>query len=465
MNERTGWTPPKIATAVIIVAGFVAALASNWPGHLSYDSVMQLFQGRTGVYNTWHPPVMAWLLGMGDELVPGTALFVSFDALLAFGALLSLLHLRPMHAGWAAPVIASVAVLSPQLLLYQGLVWKDVLFADASVAGFICLAHAAARWREVRIVAALLVAAFVLLALAALARQNGAVLLPFAAASLGWIAAARGMSRRMAALLGAGFLGGAVAFVLAATALLNLRSNGDSGPQEQLHLLQLYDLSGAVARKPDLKLERLADGDPVFEAVIRTRGASLYSPVRNDPLMSAADVRAALEQADEVALDAQWRQLIAQHPVLYLRNRADVFAWLFLTPDIVTCRPIFTGIEGPARELGLLGIAPRHDARDLALERYGNAFMGTPMLSHATFAFIAIVCLVLLLRRRRPADVALAALLGAAFAFTATFFVISISCDYRYLYALDLSAIAALLYLALDARSAIMGTPWESSSD
>jgi hypothetical protein len=465
MNERTGLTPPAIATAVIIIAGFAAALVAGWPGHLSYDSIVQLFQGRTGVYNTWHPPVMAWLLGLGDALLPGTGLFVLFDALLAFGALFSLLFLRPTRAIWAAPVIALVAVLSPQLLLYQGVVWKDVLFADAGMAGIVCLAHAAARWRDRRIVAALLIAAFVLLALAALARQNGAVLLPFAAAALGWIAAEHGMSRRWAALVGAGFLAGAVVFVLAATALFELRSNGDSGPEEQLHLLQLYDLSGAVAREPTLKFERLAEGDPVFEAVVRTRGASLYSPVRNDPLMSARDVQTALEQADESALDAQWRELITRHPLLYLHNRADVFKWLFLTPDIVVCRPIFTGIDGPARELGLLGIAPRRDARDLILERYGKAFMGTPLLSHVTFAIIAIICLVLLLRRRRPADIAIAALLGGAFAFTATFFVISISCDYRYLYALDLSAITALLYLALDARSAITGTPWESSSD
>jgi hypothetical protein len=456
MKERTGWA--AIAVALILLAGFAAALAASWPGQLSYDSIMQLFQGRTGLYNTWHPPVMAWLLGLGDAVVPGTGLFLLFDALLAFGALLSLLLLRPMHAGWAAIVVAILAVPIPQLLIYQGVIWKDVLFANACLAGFVCLAHAAARWRERRIPAALLAASILFLVLAALTRQNGAVLLPFAAAGLGWIAAENGMPRRMAVLTGAGSLAGAIVLVLGATALLDLRSNGDDGPAEQLHLLQLYDLSGAVAREPGLKLDRLADDDPGLEAVLRNRGASLYSPVRNDPLVSASDVQAALMQADDDALDAQWRELITRHPLLYLHNRAEVFAWLFFTPDIVACRPIFTGIEGPAHELGLLGIAPRRDARDLAMERYGKSFMRTPVLSHVTFALIALAALVLLLRRRRPADIAFAALLGGAFAFSASFFVISISCDYRYLYLLDLSAIAALLYLALDPRSAVMGT-------
>jgi len=61
---------------------------------------------------------------------------------------------------------------------------------------------------------------------------------------------------------------------------------------------------------------------------------------------------------------------------------------------------------------------------------------------------------VFLLVRRRAADIAVAAMLGAAFAFTASFALISLACDYRYLYVLDLSAMAALLYAAGSARPA-----------
>ena len=45
-----------------------------------------------------------------------------------------------------------------------------------------------------------------------------------------------------------------------------------------------------------------------------------------------------------------------------------------------------------------------------------------------------------------------AALLAGALAFTASFFLISIACDYRYLYLLDLAALTGVLYLALDPR-------------
>jgi hypothetical protein len=104
-------------------------------------------------------------------------------------------------------------------------------------------------------------------------------------------------------------------------------------------------------------------------------------------------------------------------------------------------------------------MAPRKDARDLALASYGKMFENTPIISHITFAVLAVVASILLLRRRRPPDVAMAFLLLGALAFTASFFVISISCDYRYLYALDLSTLVAIFYMSLNARSVLTGTP------
>ena len=404
---------PAIAASAIILAGFLAALLVNWPGHLSYDFILQLLQGRTALYNTWHPPVMAWLLGLGDAILPGAGLFVIFDALLAFGALFSLLFLKPVRSGWLAAIVVLIAAPLPQLFLYQALVWKDVLFADACVAGFVCLAHAAARWLEHRTRTVLLVAGFVLLALAALTRQNGAVILPFAAAGLGWAAAQSGATRKTAALIGGAFFAGSLVFVFAAGTLLNLRSDGEPSTAEQLHVLQLYDLAGAVAHDPKLVLDPLDDDDPDLAQAIRRDGARLYTPVRNDPLVSAPSMQAPLRTADFDAMRANWMALVLGHPGLYLRDRAEVFAWLVFTPDIAACRPIFTGIEGPLPALRQLGIAPRRDAHDVALERYGKSFFGTPVLSHATFALIALGCLIFLLRRRRPADIVFAALLAA----------------------------------------------------
>ncbi len=44
----------------------------------------------------------------------------------------------------------------------------------------------------------------------------------------------------------------------------------------------------------------------------------------------------------------------------------------------------------------------------------------------------------------------MAGLLTSSLVFVATFFVISVACDYRYLYFLDVAAIAAAAYVAAD---------------
>src|SRR5690349_9235184 len=124
-----GSTAPTLAAGGLILAGYGLSMAASLPGHLSYDSVIQLLEGRSGAYSGWHPPVMSWLLGLSDAVVPGAGLFVTGSAALLFGSLLSLLWI-PRKVSWMAPVVALFLILTPQLLLYQGIVWKDVLFAN-----------------------------------------------------------------------------------------------------------------------------------------------------------------------------------------------------------------------------------------------------------------------------------------------------------------------------------------------
>src|SRR4051812_35371985 len=128
---------PKLATLAVLVAGLAAVLVADLPGFLTFDSVMQLQDGRLGAYHLWHPPVMAWLLGLGDRITPGAALFVAFDALLLFASLIAMVWRG--RATWITVALAVALCASPLVLIYQGEVWKDVLFADATVAGFLML--------------------------------------------------------------------------------------------------------------------------------------------------------------------------------------------------------------------------------------------------------------------------------------------------------------------------------------
>lgn len=49
---------PAVMTGLLLAAGFGAMLMLNLPGQLSYDSISQLFDGRFGTYNSWHPPAL-----------------------------------------------------------------------------------------------------------------------------------------------------------------------------------------------------------------------------------------------------------------------------------------------------------------------------------------------------------------------------------------------------------------------
>jgi hypothetical protein len=434
-----------IAAGAAIVLGCTVSVALNWPGQLSYDSVAQLHDGRTGHYNAWHPPVMAWMLGLADAAHPGTGLFILFDSILLFGGMLSILWIAP-RVSWAAAAIAAITVALPQFVLYQGIVWKDVLFADAAIGGFVLLAHAASRWTSARPRWLLIVAAFSLFALATLARQNGAIALAFGAIALFVIARKNHIGWRGAVVCAIGMGTAAALVVLAATLALAQRASGGSGPLGQIRLLQLYDLIGEAKADPGLRLDVLSHTNPDLERLIRSDGVRLYTPARNDTLYGSTELLNEFASTSPDAIASQWWSVLAHHPLDYLGVRARVFAWTFLTPDPIGCEDWYVGVTGFPRYLHDLGLERQIRPRDRALGNYVNLFVGTPIFSHVTYALLALALLFVLLSRRRPADLAIALLLVCALVFTASFFAISIACDYRYLLFLDLAALVGCLY-------------------
>jgi hypothetical protein len=443
-----------LLTGAVIAAAFGFSLAANLPGHLSYDSVIQLYEGRMGAYNGWHPPVMSWLLGLFDAVEPGPALFVVFDTALLYGTMLSLIFVQK-RVSWVAAPIALVAAATPQFLLYPGIVWKDVLFVHASVAGFVCLAHVGAQWVRPRLRFALVGVALAFFVLATLARQNGILILLAGAGGLGWIAASHvsARKRREALVYGGGMLVIAMLAIAAANIALRFRITGDSAAVAQLRLLQIYDIVGMKKAESSLDLKPLATREPRLAAEVTGDGVRLYTPVRNDTLIATPRFLSALADSEPGNVLRQWRALLAAHPWLYLKVRAAVFWQVFATPDIALCVPYKVGIEGPPDKLAALRMTERDDDRDDALDSYAGALQNTPAFSHLTYFLIGLGCFIVLALRGRDADKAMLAMLAGFFLFAASFFVISIACDYRYLYGIDIAAMVALFYLALDPAS------------
>jgi len=437
-----------VVAALALLLGGAAAIAVNWPGHWSYDSVIELDQGRSGDYNVWHPPVTAWLLGLADRLQPGGALFTVLEGALVFASLASL-ALMARRGAWAVVVAALLALATPQLAIYPAIVWKDVLFAGAGLGAFACLAWYGRGWPSPRLKWALLVKAGVLLALATLARQNGLVLIPVAVVAAGWIALRQAPDRawRRGLAAGAVLLAVAVGVAAAGSAALKARSDGLNERQRQWTELRIYEIVAARQLRPGTDFPILAAKAPVLDAFLTGQGPKLFSTRRIDRLVQNPLI-AAREDVDRPAVLAQWRAIFGADPWLYLRVRAELFGQVFADPDIEACVPVSVGVDGPRDEMSRLGLEERYSDTDDAVFSYAHAFFHTPVFVHAAWALLAALLLIPLLRRRRPEDIAVAGLLAAALTFAATFFAITIACDYRYLYFLDLSALAAAVYVA-----------------
>jgi len=392
----------------VLIAGFLLLLGANLPGHMSYDSVAQLYEGHFHVRETWGPAIYAWLLGLFDAVIPGTALYVVASALLLFLSLASFSRLRA-RIGWIGVAVTAAVLLTPQVLIYQAIVWKDVMFANTAVAGVVLMAHAAAEWEN-----------------------------------------ARGRWLR-----GAAWALGLLAAVLLMGQVLARMAEPPHAPPETamkqgVRIVQHYDLVGAMALDPRYRLDIVRKANPASTAVVESRGPVQYAGDRVDYMDRDETLGAALWALPDDAVRAQWLDLIVRHPALYLKVRWNDFRWVFMTPVVDKCLAVYVGVDAPDQKMKPLGLQHRYVESDVQLANYHSWYLDTPAYSHVASVILALALTGLLALRREPADIAIGALLLAGVGFAASFFIITIACDYRYLYFSDLSALVGLVYVALD---------------
>jgi len=275
-------------------------------------------------------------------------------------------------------------------------------------------------------------------------------LLPVAAVTVGLIARRQAGPDKGSALR-SGWRQGVIFLlaVLALTGALNLalasHTDGGDGARAELRRGQSYDLAGALARDPALTLR--LDSDPELDKALRTRGPALYSPLQSDPFAADPAINQALSNSPDGVIAAAWRTLVFEHPLLYLRTRWADFAAVVTNPDPIICHFVMVGVTGPPALVKQLGLTAGIRPKDQILGNYARPFFATPVFSHLAWGALALILMIVLIRRAEPADLAVSGLLAGALLFAMTFLAVSIACDYRYLVFLDLSAMASLLYL------------------
>jgi hypothetical protein len=435
-------------TRLVLLAGYALVLAANLPGHLSVDPVLSLYEGRLHERITWGPPFHAWVLGAFDSVLAGVSLYVAVTALLLFGAWLWMVR-QEVRVSWLAAPVAAAVVLTPTVLVYQGIAWKDVFFANTAVLGFVCVMAASRTWEAGRRPWLALSAAALLFAMASLVRQNGLITWLPAAAALAWAVRAGGW-RAMAAWAGGWLVAVALIAQTLSVSATPIADADDISVSRGVRILQHHDIAGFLARDPTLPLPNIAAAAPEAEAVLRARAPQRWSPERVDYLGLDPQLGRGFWRLPDEAVSADWLNLIREHPLGYLQIRLADFWWVFGTPVIDRCLPVHVGVAGPPEPMERLGLEPRRDGRDVQLYNYTTWFMDTPAMSHVAYAIVALLVAGALLVRRRAGDIPMIALQVAGLGFAGSFLVISIACDYRYLYFLDMAALTGLLYLSLD---------------
>ena len=433
----------RVAALGVLLAWFGAVQVLNGPGHLSFDSLIQIFEGDSGVIDSYNPVFTSVVFGKLAAL-GGPRLLVVCSSLMLLVGLLVLLHGvdRPRIAG---VVLLAMALAGPVLLIYPAIVWKDVWFAHFALLGFavIALRHRLPR-------AVVETGSLLLFTAAVLSRPNGVIVAVCGAATLAyarWLdtTPSAGMARHRGSLLmGVGArLIVLVAFGLALSWVVRLgvQQTNVGHVSTGVRLLLQYDIAGMIARKPAPDLSILADRGVDVDCLTATSRAG-YTAERIDTLPIGGCP--GLWSLPDTTIAAQWFALVSADPAGYLGHRAGVFSWLLGLHDQMRCLPVHVGFADAAL-VAKANVSAKPSRHAQWLYDYSRPFMNTPYFSPGAWALGSALTLVFAMRRRF--DPVVIGMQVAALAYLGSYFFLSIACDFRYAYFSVLVATVGIIWL------------------
>ena len=441
---------------VILAIGWLGFLAYAYPGYMSYDSILQLGEARSGVYGGAHPPLMSMLWALLDSIIAGPLLMLVLQSSCFLAGCFLLLR-RWLSERCAA--LAAVGVLwFPAVAAIMAVIWKD-----SQMAGFLVLGAALvlSPRRGVRI------GGLALLALATGMRYNAlAITLPLIVLLFEWSAAQRWWQRYPLALA-------AWLLVTVVPTVLNRQMTSDQSSTWH-RTLALSDIVGTLRYAPDLsdaELQPLLAGTPlrtptaiqqqtrsdlppdgISEHDLLSFGTGTYVPA----LWITTFQVFALPDTDEqrAALTRAWKAIVLGHPLAYLTYRWHVFRELVHLgdADIPSGAYVwFTDVLDPSGSAHAIG----HNATPSKLQTHLHTAMrwlGTSWLFRG-WLYLALTLVLLPFCRR---DRVLAALALSGLANEALLYLVAPTIDFRYSFWLVVSTL--LVIVGVIARRASAST-------
>jgi hypothetical protein len=119
---------------IVAIAGFLFVIAVFYPGFLSSDSVEQYEQAKTGTLSDAHPIVMSLLWKGLIYLHDGPLLMLVLQSALLWTGLYLLTRAYMNRWPGIYPLLFLLVGITPNILIYAGVIWKDVQMTHAYLA-------------------------------------------------------------------------------------------------------------------------------------------------------------------------------------------------------------------------------------------------------------------------------------------------------------------------------------------
>ena len=133
-----GYVPLILQFAFVILV-----MAAAYPAWMSTDSLIQYQQGLTNEYTDWHPPLMAFLLGVNHRVF-GSPWLWTF-AQVTMMSFLPRIFFNILKSN-VSKIILTLCLFLPQVINFSGVMWKDIFCTVCLVMA--CYVNADAKQRN-----------------------------------------------------------------------------------------------------------------------------------------------------------------------------------------------------------------------------------------------------------------------------------------------------------------------------
>lgn len=439
----------RLTPRQILLVGWIGFLIYAWPGFMSFDSIYQLQESRSGHFSDGHPPMMAQLWRIVELFIAGPAGMLLLQSSVFLVGIY--LIVRRRMTGRAAAITASLLLWFPPVGNVIGVIWKDSQMTAWIVLGVGLILSDRRRTK---------LAGLAAIALGTAMRHNALVMtLPLVVLLFVWNPK-HGFWKRHA-----------IALVAWVAVTMSARVASDALTDEHRHIyahsLQLCDITSTL---------RFVDGPIPDATLLETFRDTTLIPrqdlhartKRDDPRGSLIDnlwwnaydyFRIPKSDAERAANARAWKAIVFGYPEAYLAYRWAVFSRLLGLDAQEHASPFYTwfvDIQSPM----YTHVRIHHDASPSrlqeALREVTHAIGRSPLSRVIVYMILAVLLLPFCLRDRE-----VLAWILSAFANEAFLFVFSPTTDWRYSYWLILSVwlgVALLVARRASARATMRNT-------